>query len=57
MEVSKIGRQIAEEVSDLQRRGEDSSLGSSPGPVTKPSLLNTEVNTFLRALAKVLIDA
>lgn len=43
VEVSKIGRQIAEEVSDLQRRGEDSSLGSSPGPVTKPSLLNTEM--------------
>jgi len=44
VEVSKIGRQIAEEVLDLQRRGEDSSSGSSPGPTTETSLLNTEVN-------------
>lgn len=45
VEVSKIGRQIAEEVLDLQKRGEDSSSGSSPGPaVTEPALLNTEVN-------------
>ncbi|XP_025267071.1 protein cycle isoform X2 [Camponotus floridanus] len=43
VEVSKIGRQIAEEVLDLQKRGEDSSSGSSPGPaVTEPALLNTE---------------
>ncbi|XP_029670390.1 aryl hydrocarbon receptor nuclear translocator-like protein 1 isoform X3 [Formica exsecta] len=43
VEVSKIGRQIAEEVLDLQRRGEDSSSGSSPGPaVTEPALINTE---------------
>ncbi|CAK9803787.1 Aryl hydrocarbon receptor nuclear translocator-like protein 1 [Anthophora plagiata] len=41
VEVSKIGRQIAEEVLDLQRRGEDSS-GSSPGPGPEPALLNTE---------------
>lgn len=41
VEVSKIGRQIAEEVLDLQRRGEDSSSGSSPGP--ESALLNTEV--------------
>ncbi|KAG5329480.1 BMAL1 protein, partial [Acromyrmex charruanus] len=42
VEVSKIGRQIAEEVLDLQRRGEDSSSGSSPGPATETGLLNTE---------------
>jgi len=46
VEVSKIGRQIAEEVLDLQRRGEDSSSGSSPGPATESGLLNTEVNMF-----------
>lgn len=43
VEVSKIGRQIAEEVLDLQRRGEDSSSGSSPGPGPEPALLSTEV--------------
>ncbi|KAK1118961.1 hypothetical protein K0M31_013731 [Melipona bicolor] len=42
VEVSKIGRQIAEEVLDLQRRGEDSSSGSSPGPGPESALLNTE---------------
>lgn len=42
VEVSKIGRQIAEE--DLQRRGEDSSSGSSPGPATEIGLLNIEVS-------------
>ncbi|XP_070510756.1 basic helix-loop-helix ARNT-like protein 1 isoform X2 [Cardiocondyla obscurior] len=42
VEVSKIGRQIAEEVLDLQRRGEDSSSGSSPRPTTETGLLNTE---------------
>ncbi|XP_043260311.1 aryl hydrocarbon receptor nuclear translocator-like protein 1 isoform X1 [Colletes gigas] len=43
VEVSKIGRQIAEEVLDLQRRGEDSSSGSSPAPGPEPAaLLNTE---------------
>ncbi|XP_053974744.1 basic helix-loop-helix ARNT-like protein 1 isoform X1 [Hylaeus volcanicus] len=42
VEVSKIGRQIAEEVLDLQRRGEDSSSGSSPVPGPEPTLLNTE---------------
>ncbi|XP_043585056.1 aryl hydrocarbon receptor nuclear translocator-like protein 1 isoform X1 [Bombus pyrosoma] len=42
VEVSKIGRQIAEEVLDLQRRGEDSSSGSSPGPGPEPALLSTE---------------
>ncbi|XP_017889557.1 aryl hydrocarbon receptor nuclear translocator-like protein 1 isoform X2 [Ceratina calcarata] len=42
VEVSKIGRQIAEEVLDLQRRGEDSSSGSSPGLGAESSLLNTE---------------
>ncbi|XP_020292952.1 aryl hydrocarbon receptor nuclear translocator-like protein 1 [Pseudomyrmex gracilis] len=42
VEVSKIGRQIAEEVLDLQRRGEDSSSGSSPGPTTEAGLLNAE---------------
>lgn len=47
VEVSKIGRQIAENVLDLQRRGEDSSSGSSPGPVVESALLNTEVNIFL----------
>lgn len=43
VEVSKIGRQIAEEVLDLQRRCEDSSSGSSPGPGPESTLLNTEV--------------
>ncbi|XP_011879757.1 PREDICTED: aryl hydrocarbon receptor nuclear translocator-like protein 1 isoform X2 [Vollenhovia emeryi] len=42
VEVSKIGRQIAEEVLDSQRRGEDSSSGSSPGPAAETGLLNTE---------------
>ncbi|KZC05014.1 Aryl hydrocarbon receptor nuclear translocator-like protein 1 [Dufourea novaeangliae] len=42
IEVSKIGRQIAEEVLDLQRRGEDSSSGSSPGPGPEAALINTE---------------
>ncbi|KAG5889664.1 hypothetical protein JTB14_007804 [Gonioctena quinquepunctata] len=37
VEASKIGRQIAEEVIDSQRRG-DSSLGSSPGPDPESSL-------------------
>ncbi|XP_033338948.1 basic helix-loop-helix ARNT-like protein cyc isoform X2 [Megalopta genalis] len=45
IEVSKIGRQIAEEVLDLQRRGDDSSSGSSPGPGPEPSLMNTEITT------------
>jgi len=43
VEVSKIGRQIAEEVLDLQRRDEDSSSNSSPGPMTEPGLLNIDV--------------
>ncbi|CAG2056633.1 unnamed protein product [Timema podura] len=34
MEVSKIGRQIAEEALDSQRKGEDSSIESSPSPDT-----------------------
>ncbi|EZA50085.1 protein cycle isoform X1 [Ooceraea biroi] len=42
VEVSKTGRQIAEEVLDLQRRGEDSSTGSSPGPMMDPGLLDTD---------------
>ncbi|XP_048506655.1 protein cycle isoform X2 [Athalia rosae] len=42
VEVSKIGRQIAEEVLDSQRRGEDSSLGSSPDPGSEPTSRNTE---------------
>ncbi|XP_024942293.1 aryl hydrocarbon receptor nuclear translocator-like protein 1 isoform X2 [Cephus cinctus] len=42
VEVSKIGRQIAEEVLDLQRRGEDSSSISSPGSGPEPALLNTK---------------
>ncbi|KAF7397507.1 hypothetical protein HZH68_008729 [Vespula germanica] len=46
VEVSKIGRQIAENVLDLQRRGEDSSSGSSPGPVVESALLNTEGSSF-----------
>jgi aryl hydrocarbon receptor nuclear translocator-like protein 1 len=44
VEVSKIGRQIAEEVLDLQRRDEDSSSGSSPGPITESGLLNIDVS-------------
>ncbi|XP_076241204.1 basic helix-loop-helix ARNT-like protein cyc isoform X2 [Calliopsis andreniformis] len=42
VEVSKIGRQIAESVLDSQRRGEDSPSGSSPGPGPEAALLNTE---------------
>nr|XP_034175023.1 aryl hydrocarbon receptor nuclear translocator-like protein 1 isoform X6 [Osmia lignaria] len=42
VEVSKIGRQIADEVLDLQRRCEDSSSGGSPGPGPESTLLNTE---------------
>lgn len=44
VEVSKIDRRIAEEVLNLQRRREDSSSGSSPGPATETGLLNAEVN-------------
>lgn len=44
VEVSKIGRQIAEEVLDSQRRGEDSSSGSSPGPTMDIGLFNTDVS-------------
>lgn len=44
VEVSKIGRQIAEEVLDSQRRGEDISLGSSPVAVSEPAFRNVEVN-------------
>lgn len=44
VEVRKIGRQIAEEVLDLQRRCEDSSSGSSPDSGPEPVLFNTEVN-------------
>lgn len=43
VEVSKIGRQIAEEVLDLQRRCEDSFSGNSPGPGTEPVLSNAKV--------------
>ncbi|XP_043504504.1 protein cycle [Polistes fuscatus] len=46
VEVSKIGRQIAENVLDLQRRGEDSSTGSSPCPGIESALLNTEGSSF-----------
>ncbi|XP_014610302.1 PREDICTED: aryl hydrocarbon receptor nuclear translocator-like protein 1, partial [Polistes canadensis] len=46
VEVSKIGRQIAENVLDLQRRGEDSSSGSSPCPGVESALLNTEGSSF-----------
>ncbi|XP_011495285.1 PREDICTED: protein cycle isoform X2 [Ceratosolen solmsi marchali] len=43
VEVSKIGRQIAEEVLDLQRRSDqDSSSGNSPTPAPESTLLNTE---------------
>ncbi|XP_008215805.1 aryl hydrocarbon receptor nuclear translocator-like protein 1 isoform X2 [Nasonia vitripennis] len=43
VEVSKIGRQIAEEVLDLQRRSDqDSSSGSSPTLRPEPALLNAE---------------
>lgn len=52
VEVSKIGRQIAEEVLDLQRRGEDSSSGSSPGP--ESALLNTEVVITMEIPVKIL---
>ncbi|XP_076288980.1 basic helix-loop-helix ARNT-like protein cyc isoform X3 [Lasioglossum baleicum] len=57
IEVSKIGRQIAEEVLDLQRRGEDSSSGSSPGPGPEPSLLNTESQITTTASPERLQDA
>ncbi|XP_072763925.1 basic helix-loop-helix ARNT-like protein 1 isoform X3 [Anoplolepis gracilipes] len=57
VEVSKIGRQIAEEVLDLQRRGEDSSSGSSPGPAaTEPALLNTESQITITASPKRVSD-
>jgi hypothetical protein len=38
VEASKIGRQIAEEVLDSQRRGGDSSSESSPSPDTEKAL-------------------
>ncbi|XP_011315360.1 aryl hydrocarbon receptor nuclear translocator-like protein 1 isoform X2 [Fopius arisanus] len=44
VEVSKIGRRIAEEVLDHQRRSEDSS-SSSPTPTPDRFLLNTEITT------------
>ncbi|XP_015125272.1 aryl hydrocarbon receptor nuclear translocator-like protein 1 isoform X1 [Diachasma alloeum] len=44
VEVSKIGRRIAEEVLDHQRRNEDSSSGS-PLPTPDRFLLNTEIPT------------
>ncbi|XP_063987230.1 basic helix-loop-helix ARNT-like protein 1 isoform X2 [Diachasmimorpha longicaudata] len=44
VEVSKIGRRIAEEVLDHQRRNEDSS-SSSPTPTPDRFLLNTEITT------------
>ena len=38
VEASKIGRQIAEEVLDSQRRGGDSSSDSSPSPEAERAL-------------------
>ena len=38
VEASKIGRQIAEEVLDSQRRGGDSSSDSSPSPEAENAL-------------------
>lgn len=38
VEASKIGRQIAEQVMDSQRRGGESSSGSSPNPDPESSL-------------------
>jgi hypothetical protein len=52
VEVSKIGRQIAEEVLDLQRRSDqDSSSGNSPTPAPESALVNTEVNINISALS------
>ncbi|XP_012279375.1 protein cycle isoform X2 [Orussus abietinus] len=42
VEVSKIGRQIADEVLYLQRRGEESPSGSSSGIGPEPGPMNTE---------------
>lgn len=38
IEASKIGRQIAEEVMDLQKQGGESSPDSSPNPDPESSL-------------------
>ena len=44
VEMSKIGRKIAEEVMDNQRRNEDSCSVNSPNPAPERSSLNTEVS-------------
>lgn len=48
VEASKIGRQIAEQVIDSQRRAGDSSSGSSPDPDTNHiiPMTPTEVSTL-----------
>ena len=48
VEASKIGRQIAEQVMDSHRRGDEASSGSSPGPDSEPSVpvANNDVSKF-----------
>ncbi|XP_044733956.1 protein cycle isoform X1 [Chrysoperla carnea] len=48
VEASKIGRQIAEQVIDSQRRAGDSSSGSSPDPDTNPIIpISTTAETLI----------
>lgn len=54
VEASKIGRQIAEQVMDSQRRGGESSSGSSPDPDPESSLpiSSAEVCFFVKKLTQ-----
>lgn len=47
VEASKIGRQIAEQVIDSQRRAGDSSSGSSPDPDTNPIIPISTAETLI----------
>jgi hypothetical protein len=51
VEASKIGRQIAEEVLDSQRRGGDSSSDSSPSPDADMALPPQVTSTSAEVLA------
>ncbi|KAK0088172.1 hypothetical protein PV326_004926 [Microctonus aethiopoides] len=46
VEVSKIGRRIAEEVLDNQKRNGDSSSGESPSPASDHLLINTKITSI-----------